>query len=110
MLFEIRKEIKEYIKKEKDFLKPSIILNLVKDVIKEMLAYNIPKKTILDKLNKELGTNINYYTFVSFVRKLNKIKTNKFNTTTQTKKQTFLKEQQIKKDETFNPWEMLKNI
>ena len=70
MLFEIDKEIKEYISKEKDFLKPSVILSLIKDTIEEMLAYNIPKKTILNKINKELGTDINYYTFVSFVRKL----------------------------------------
>ena len=101
MLFEIPQEIKEYVSANKEYLKPIVILNMVKDIIEEMLAYDIPKKTILEHINRELETNINYYTFVSFARKLDsaniKRKTNKFNTSSSVKTNS------------FNPFELLKN-
>ena len=70
-MFEIEKELKEFIRKEKENLRPASILNLVKDTIIEMLNFNLPKTYILNYLNKELNTNINYQTFNSFIKKIN---------------------------------------
>ena len=73
-MFEIKKDIKEFIKREKENLKPRVILNLVKDTITQMLSYNLPKSYILNFLNTQLETNINYQTFNSYIRKLKKEK------------------------------------
>jgi hypothetical protein len=69
-MFVIPNEIKEFVQAEKEYIRPVIVLNMLKDIIVDMLAYNIPKKYILEKINRELGLNINYYTFVSFVKKI----------------------------------------
>ena len=56
-MFVIPEEIKEFVQAEKEYIRPVVVLNMVKDVIVEMLAYNIPKKYILEKINRELGLN-----------------------------------------------------
>ena len=69
-MFKIRDEIKEFVKENKDNMKPHVILNLVKDTIIEMLSYDLQKAYILNYINKELNTNINYQTFNSYIKKL----------------------------------------
>jgi len=116
MLFEIPEEVKEYVSAKKEYLKPIVILNMVRDVIEEMLAYNIPKKAILEDINRELGTDINYYTFVSFVRKLDSAnfqrrKTNKFNTGGSVKSNNFnSKQDSAKNGAGFNPFKALEGL
>ena len=69
-MFEIDKKIKEFIKKERENLKPVVILNMIRPTIEQMLDYDLPKKYILDYINRELKTNLNYRTFMSFLKKM----------------------------------------
>jgi len=62
-------EIVKHIKERKNFIKPKIILALTRDTIKPYLKNNYPKKYILDLINKDLGMQIPYTTFVSWLKK-----------------------------------------
>ena len=68
-MFAINDDVKTFIQNEKENLKPVVILNLVSDTITQMLSYNLPKSYILSFINKELGTDINYQTFNSYLKK-----------------------------------------
>jgi len=65
----IKDEILEYIKKRKNKLKTSEILRILLDYIEESLNIGLNKKTILDDINENLGTDIKYDAFYSFLRR-----------------------------------------
>jgi len=67
-MFEIKEEIKEFVAKQKDNLRPLVILRLVEDVIQTMLSLQLPKAYILQYINNELNVNINYQTFISYIK------------------------------------------
>jgi len=68
-MFTINDDVKTFVQNEKGNLKPAVILNLINDTITQMLAYNLPKSYILSFINRELGTDINYQTFNSYLKK-----------------------------------------
>jgi len=68
-MFTINNDVKAFVQNEKGNLRPKVILNLINDTITQMLSYNLPKSYILNYINKELGTNINYQTFNSYLKK-----------------------------------------
>jgi hypothetical protein len=62
-------EVIKHIKERKDFITPKIIFGLIRNEIAPYLKNNYPKKYILDLINKDLGTQIPYQTFLSWIRK-----------------------------------------
>jgi len=66
-MFEVSNEIKAFVAKKQNLLKPLAILKLVDSVISDMLALGIPKKSILTHINDELNTDIKYSTFLKYV-------------------------------------------
>ena len=76
-MFKINDDVKAFVQNEKGNLRPKVILNLISDTITQMLAYNLPKSYILNYINKELGTDINYQTFNSYIKKNKGLRANK---------------------------------
>jgi len=72
-MFKINDDVKTFVQNEKGNLKPVVILNLINDTITQMLAYNLPKSYVLSFINRELGTDINYQTFNSYLKKQKRI-------------------------------------
>jgi len=68
-MFEVSNEIKAFVAKKQNLLKPLAILKIVDNVISDMLALGIPKKSILTHINDELNTDIKYSTFLKYVNK-----------------------------------------
>ena len=66
-MFEVSNEIKALVAKKQNLLKPLAILKMTDDVITDMLALGIPKKSILTHINDELNTDIKYSTFLKYV-------------------------------------------
>ena len=66
-MFEVSNEIKAFVAKKKNLLKPLAILKMVDDVVMDMLALGIPKKSILTHINDELNADIKYSTFLKYV-------------------------------------------
>ena len=66
-MFEVSNEIKAFVAKKQNLLKPLAILKMVDNVISDMLALGIPKKSILTHINDELNTDIKYSTFLKYV-------------------------------------------
>jgi len=76
-MFVINDDVKAFVQNEKGNLRPKVILNLVSDTITQMLAYNLPKSYVLSFINRELGTDINYQTFNSYLKKQKGLRANK---------------------------------
>ena len=68
-MFEVSNEIKAFVAKKQNLLKPLALLKMVDNVISDMLALGIPKKSILTHINDELNTDIKYSTFLKYVNK-----------------------------------------
>ena len=115
----IKDEILEYIEKRKNKLKTSEILRILLDYIEESLNIGLNKKTILDDINENLGTDIKYDAFYSFLRrngllnikrdsvrptanKSGPLKSNNFNTGT--------KQDSAKNSGGFNPFKALEGL
>ena len=76
-MFEVNEEIKAFVAKKQSLLKPLAILKMVDNVISDMLALGIPKKSILTHINDELNTNIKYSTFLKYVNNKKGLRANK---------------------------------
>jgi hypothetical protein len=87
----------------------SYIFELFKDEIFEMMKLKVPKTVIVKYLSNELGTNIKYTTFDSWLRKIkNQSYNNTLRNNSQIKKETSqqnnLTSNQEKKSKENQPW------
>ena len=89
-IFTIDNNLKIIIQQKKDKFKTRDILNILEKYIQKLLEIKMTKKFILDEINEQLDLNINYQTFISFLKK-------RGHTTTTTKPQPQKKEE-VKKE------------